>query len=180
VPVENTFYYGYVTTPDSTDLTDLLQDLATVIGSDWLPLLPANVAITSLYARDLEIEAAVQAEEFLVGAVGTASGAGLPTYVTLAVARKTALTGRSTRGRIFWIALTEEQVTNSTVDGGVMADIVDAVEAFDAAAALLGYSPVIVSRYNNGLKRATGVTYPITTWAANDGLVDTRRSRKEG
>jgi len=161
-------------------LDDLLFDLAAVVVSDWLPLLPANVAITSLYARDLETEAAVQAEAPLVGATGSASGAGLPTYVTIAIARKTALTGRSTRGRIFWIALTESQVNDNTIDSGVQSDIVDAIVAFDAAAALLGYSPVIVSRYNGGSKRVTGVTYPITDWVANDGFVDTRRSRKQG
>jgi len=178
IPWQNTFYYNYVTPPDEEQLGDLLDDLNDVITSDWLPLMPANVAVTSLYARDLASEVAAQALLGLIGSVGSASGAALPTFNSLAISRRSGFTGRSARGRIFWVGFTEAQVSDNTVDGTVLNDIVAAIEAFDAAANLASFTPVIVSRYTAGALRPTGVTFDIQTWFATDNKVDTRRSRK--
>lgn len=179
IPWQNTFYYNYVVPPDEEELGDLLDDLYAVIVSAWLPLLCANVDVRELYARDLADEIAVQSTLGIVGAVGSASGGGLPTYVAFAVSRRSAFTGRSARGRIFWVGLTESQVTDNTLSSGTRAAIIAALEAFDAAAALAGFTPVIVSRWSGGSLRVSGVTYPITTWLATDDFVDTRRSRKQ-
>lgn len=178
-PVENTFYYGYVATPTPEDLEELLTDLKAVVVAEWLPYLPANCGITSLYARDLEVEFASQFDLAFSVEIGTASGEALPSFNTIAFARKSGLTGRSARGRIFWMGLTEGQVANSVVDSGVLVGIADAINQFDAAAALLSYTPVIVSRYHNGVPRVPAVTYEISNWGFNDNLVDTRRSRKK-
>lgn len=178
IPWQNTFYYNYVTPPDEEQLGDLLDDLNAVIVADWMELMPANVAVTSLYARDLASEVAVQALLGLVGQTGSASGAALPTFNTLAISRRSGFAGRSARGRIFWVGFTESQVSDNTVDSGVVASIVTALENFDAAANLAGFTPVIVSRYTGGALRAHGVTFDIQTWFATDTKVDTRRSRK--
>jgi len=178
IPWQNTFYYNYVTPPDEETLGDLLDDLNAVISADWLELIPANVAVTSLYARDLENEVAVQSLLGLMGSVGTASGAALPTFNSLAISRRSGFAGRSARGRIFWVGFTESQVSDNTVDGTLLNNIVTAIENFDAAANLAGFTPVIVSRWSGGVLRAEGVTYDIQTWFATDNKVDTMRSRK--
>lgn len=178
-PVENTFYYSYVAEPTYEEMGDLATALKAVIVSEWLPYLPANCGITSIYVRDLENEFATNYDLAFSVEIGTASGEALPSFNTIAFARKSGLTGRSTRGRIFWLGLTEGQVANSVVDSGVLTGIADAINQFDAEASSEGYTPVIVSRYHNGVLRTPAVTYEISNWGFNDNLVDTRRSRKK-
>jgi len=177
--VENTFYYKYVAVPDETDLEDLLTDLEAVIGTYWLPYLPDSCIITELYARDLGNEVAAQAFVSVSPGQGSATGDGMPSFNTIAIARKSGFTGRSARGRIFWLGLAESMVQGQEVLSTPRAGITNAIVQFDQAAIALSYVPVIVSRYSGGVKRTEGVTYEIQTWQMTDSNVDTRRSRKE-
>lgn len=179
-PVENTFYYKYVTPLIGSAMCALAADFATQIAADWLAQLPANVGITSIFIRDLASEFAEQCEYGFSALVGTASGEALPSLNTVAVARKSGLTGRSARGRIYWLGLSEGQVANSTIDSGVLTAIAAALNGFDAVAVAASLVPVTVSRWADGVKRATGITFPTNPWVVNDVYVDTRRSRKVG
>jgi hypothetical protein len=176
---ENTFYYSYVDTPDESDLETLLDALEAVAISHFKPYLPDSVIMTELYARDLHSEVAAQALIGITGGQGSATGEGMPSFNSLAISRRSGQTGRSARGRIYWLGLSESQVQGQTVLSTPRAGMLAAPIAFDAAAQGLGYTPVIVSRYHNNVKRAEGVTYEIQGWSLTDFGVDTRRSRKE-
>jgi len=79
---------------------------------------------------------------------------------------------------MFWQGIAEGMTTGTNVmDPTTANDIVDWVIAFDAAVAAEGVTPVIVSRYNAGAPRVTGVTYPIADWTYTDLRVDTMRGR---
>jgi len=176
--VENTFYYTYVAAPDEADLETLLEALEAVITADWLEVLPDSCTITELYARDLDAEVAAQALIPQTTGQGTATGDGMPSFNSIAVSRRSGQTGRSARGRIFWLGLSESMVQGQTVMSTPRSNILAAVVNFDAAAQGLGYTPVIVSRYHDHVKRTLGVTYEIEGWSFTDFSVDTRRSRK--
>jgi len=177
--VENTLYYKYVSPPDEAELADLAEVVADTFIAEWLPLLPAGWIGREVYVRDLSAPITVQATDIsILGLAGGQGGETAPSYVTIAVARRSGLTGRSARGRIFWMGLSEVQLQGNLVFAG--GDIVDAVEAMDAAVTTAGYAPVIVSRKQNNVVLANAITYPLTQWLLVDLDLDTRRSRKAG
>lgn len=181
VDVENTFYYKYVGTMTEEILADLVSAALTAWSDNWKPLLSTGYTLREIYARDLSTEAAVQFGSGLdTGNSGTLTGDTLPNYATIAVARRSGLTGRSTRGRIFWPGIVESQAANNSLAAGVAEDIVAAIESIDLAAIALDLVPVIVSRYTAGAPRLVALTYELLTWLVVDQLLDTRRSRKPG
>lgn len=104
----------------------------------------------------------------------------MPSFVTKAIARRSGLTGRSGRGRIFWQGLSESQCTGSLINGTPAIDLVNNVIAADAAAIALGWTPVILSYVQNGVSLPTAAIYVIAEWLLTDFFTDTRRSRKLG
>jgi len=179
VPVENTFYYSYTTPPDESELETLLDALSAVYTASFKPLLPDGVTVTELYARDLGSEVAAQALVPVASGQGSATGDSMPSFNTIAISRRSGLTGRSARGRIYWLGLSESQVQGQVVMSTPRAAMLAAVLAWDAAASAQGFEPVIVSRYHNHVKRAEGVTYAIEGWSLTDFDVDTQRNRKQ-
>lgn len=178
VPVENTFYYKYTPEITPAELAELTEAVCNKITSYWLPLLSTGFKVTEVYARDLAVEAAIQfTDTSLSGDMGAVTGDTLPNRNTLAVKRYSTLTGKNTRGRIFWFGFSESQVDNNYVDTDVVDDIVAAIQQIDTSAVSLGLQPVIVSRYLNGAKRATAVTYDIAAWAAVTNRICKRSSR---
>lgn len=177
--VENTFYYGYTGSPDAGDAQDIADAIGAVVAALWIGALPTAFDFREVYVRDLANEFAVQGVDTSIsGLSGTDTGAPLPSYNTVAIARRSAFTGRSARGRIFWMALGETMVTGNAV-GSVFTDgMIDALIEQDAAVSLLGFPPLILSRRQMGVMLPEAVTFPLLTWAVNDQLVDTRRSRK--
>jgi hypothetical protein len=178
---ENIFYYGYSGSPNAGDA----QTIADEIGANWFiywqPILPQGVSGREVYVRDLSVEFAVQGVDTSIAAVdGDVVSPVMPSFNTLAIARRSSLTGRSTRGRIFWQGLAESQVDGQTVLTTHADAIVTALIQQDAAIATIGFPPLIVSRKSGGVVLPEGVTYPLLTWAYNDRAVDTRRSRKSG
>lgn len=180
VAAENTFYATYGAKPTQAELQTLAEDILVAVTAEWIPLLSGGVEIREIYIRDLDTEVADQATVTPATTLtGDVTGDALPSYNTVAVGRRSGLTGRSSRGRIFWLGLADSQTLDNSLATGVGADIVAAVVALDAVLILNGFSPVIVSRYSAGVKRATAVTYPLVAWGLLDDLIDTRRSRKE-
>lgn len=179
--VENTLYYNYIAVPDESELLTLVNDLGDVFEELWLDVLPLGFEAREIYARDLAAPITVQATNAsIAGMDGTYTGDTMPSLLTLAIARRSGLTGRGSRGRIFWMGLSESMVSNNVVGSGVADLMVDALIAMDVAANTLGFTPVIVSRYIGSTPRVTALTFPLVSWSYNDLQVDTRRSRKPG
>jgi hypothetical protein len=179
---ENTLYYEFASAITQALLDALVEAVTDVVISEWLPLLSGDWVGREVFARDLTSGSGLQSTfTDLFGEVGTASGGGLPGNVTLAIARKTALAGRSFAGRIFWQALaTSQQSAVNTISSVAAAAIRDAVLAVDAAAVGLDWQPVVVSLFSGGAPRVAGVTTPITAWALTNLVIDSRRRRLPG
>jgi len=179
---ENLLFYKFIDVITDGDLTSLVNAVAAVVLSDWVPLLSGEWVGREVYARDLTSGSGLEATDTSIfGEVGTASGGGLPNNATIALARKTGLAGRSNRGRVFWQALaTSQQATANTLNSTVGLNIIDALEAADAAAIILDWTPVVVSLFTGGAPRVAGVATPITSWSLTNLVLDSRQRRLPG
>lgn len=177
VQVENTFYYLAPSTVDQALLDAVAEAARDYVESD-MSLFNTNFTFSEVYARDLSDSTFLSA---LAPTTGIFSGVYTdpnPNNVTFALKRSSGFSGRSARGRIFWMGIAEGHTTGTNVmDVGAAGDMVAWLEALDAAVAAEGVTPVIVSRYNAGSPRVTGVTYPIADWSYSDLRVDTIRGR---
>lgn len=176
----NTFYYAREGAATESEATLIADTVALEVLSQWGAQLPTSWTGVEVFVRDLAVEIAVQATSGLIaGMLGTVVGQPAASLITLAIARRSGFTGRSARGRIFWQAFSEAQLDGNLVGSGEAAAILLMIKNLDLAVQGAGaFTPVIVSRYNGGVKRPTGIALPIAQWLLNDTEQDTRRSRK--
>jgi len=180
-PYENTFFYQRATEPTQAELQALVNDLGDYVVSDWLQLVGDEMVGNSVYGRGLtyaeDIQAISLAPSGVAGAYTSATEAG---SVCIAIKRTAGLTGRSTRGRIYFGGIPEVKQSGNTLDPTYGLDVVEMIEGFDAVAIALSWTPVIVSRFNAGIVRPSGVTYPIVTWQLDNFDIDSQRRRLAG
>jgi hypothetical protein len=179
--VENTFFYQI---PGSADAQDLL-DLAAAWVAEWVinikPYIALEVSLNSVKVTDLTTNTSPTVT-YTTGLpqFGAQTGALLPNNVSLAVTRRTALRGRSQRGRIYWPGFTEPNVVNNAVATNLVQAIVIGLNATNVIVTTLGnWEAVVVSRYTNGAPRASGIFTPITNWST-DAMIDSQRRRLPG
>ena len=162
-----------------TDLEDLADAVDASIVADWLPIQTQDQAYISTTVRGLEF---INDQETIntdgAGAGGNAVK-GLPGSVTFSVKKSSGLTGRSARGRMYWIGIPSDKLAgneNQVLSAHVV-EIRDAVEDMRLAIAATSWDPVIVSRFLDGSPRATGAVFNwIATVAVNEN-VDSQRRR---
>lgn len=179
---ENVLYYLFATQPSVGDLEDLCGAIAGVVADFWVSNLPPEWVGREIYARDLtENPSAEFTDISIIGVNGTyPTGNTLPGNATVALQRSSGLSGRGTRGRIYWQGLSDAVVTGNSVDPAFLANLLGAMDATDAAAAVLAWTPVIVSLFVGDVPRAVGLTFEILTWKYADSLVDSMRRRLQG
>lgn len=152
-------------------------DLA--IGANWLALQSSDYNYIDTTVRGLEFENDQETVNNISTGPGVVIGAGLPDNVTLSIKKSSGLTGRSARGRLYWIgspatALAPNENTFNSADA---AAIVAAIEAVRVALEVSAWTPVIVSRFNAGVQRPAGVTFFWTATVAVNNNVDSQRPR---
>lgn len=179
--VENVFYYQ---APGTATVTDL-QELGAAWLGEWStnikPYIPAESSLINIKLTDLTTEVS-PVVNYATGLpiIGTRGGGLLPTNVTLAFTRRTALRGRSYRGRIYWPGLIEADVTVNTVAPTFVSAVVTGLTALNAVTTSLGiWEAVVVSRVHEGNPRPSGIFTPIVSWSS-DGIVDSQRRRLPG
>ena len=104
------------------------------------------------------------------------SGSSLPGNVAFVLSFRTANRGRSGRGRNYIGGLNEDDVTGNLLTEAKANLFRDAYSAF-LSEALFPYRWVVVSRYNDGVKRAEGLVQTVTTVLYTDLTVDSMRGR---
>lgn len=179
--VENVLHYQM---PGPTDIIGL-----TALASAWLAewnanmkaYIPTEVTLTNVRVTDLTT-AVSPVVNFGTGlpTAGTQSGALLPNNVTCVFTKRTALRGRSQRGRIYWPGLGEPNVTNNAVSGALVSAIIAGLNNMRTVTTVDGdYEMVVVSRYTGNVPRITGIFTPVTGFTS-DGVVDSQRRRLPG
>lgn len=161
------------------DLVVLAVAVDAEITASWLPIQTRDVTYISTTVRGL----AFANDQVTTVDTGSAQGGvlsdGLPSNATISIKRGSGLTGRSARGRIYWIGIPAVQLQPNENQLNVLD--VDAIEAAvdDMRAAITAtvWTAAIVSRFFESVERDPGVFFEwIETQAVNIN-VDSMRSR---
>lgn len=175
-------HYARVTTPPytSSDITALADAVDGWADTYLKQVLSTAYGYVRTDVRGLENENDFSANRSDGAGSGELTGTPLPNNVCLSIKRMSALTGKSARGRVYFpISTTLQLDTNERlVDSVRIGDIVDRLDLLNVAVDIAGWIPVIVSRFNNGVRRSVGVTFDQTAWVAVDRKIDTRRMRQ--
>lgn len=107
------------------------------------------------------------------GQTGGAATPGLPGNVCFCVSLRTALSGRTTRGRKYIAGLTEVSVVGNTLDSDVAAGIVNGVQSLKNGLITLGNPLQVFSKTANTL-------VPVIAATKVDNFVDSQRRRLTG
>jgi len=181
--MENVFYVHKESLGD-VDAT-YLGGLADIIKSAWTtyfkPIISTGCTLVEIYLRDLTALEAIEFTES-VNDVGTAAGSLATGQDTLCVSFRTGFTGRSARGRSYFISLRQTDIVNDIVSVGKAQAIVDAWAEMmsEINASLDGAKCVVLSRFTEGAPRTEGQIRDITTVTAIDRIVDSQNNRLTG
>jgi len=180
-PVQNSFYarspggYGLV------DLQALADGIDTMWDNIWKPDQPTEVTYLRTDVRGLEFVNDKVATQNAFTGDGTTGSQALPNNVTFSIKKGSGLTGRSARGRCFWIGIPEGQITPSNenfITTAYAAVIVGDVDAVRTKIATIGiWEPVLVSRFEDKVARDPAIFFPWTTTSNVNERVDTHKGR---
>lgn len=181
VAAQNVFYAelpaGYVL----ADLVALAAQIDVNWQGNWRTEQPGEVTYLRTEVRGLAVPNDLIATDATSTNPGTHISAALPNNVTFSIKKESGLTGRSARGRTYWIGVPtntltpvdENLLTQAYVD--LIVANVDTVRT--SILAVPNWLPVLVSRFTEGLPRAFGVTFPWISTTNVDRRVDTQRGR---
>lgn len=168
---------GYVL----ANLQALADAIDGIFATTVVTEVPAEMSYLRTEVRGLAVENDQVATQNAGAGTGTHTGNAYPNNVAFAFKKSSGLTGRSARGRSYWIGvpdnvvlgLDENFVTATWADAAV-ADI----DFFRTIINTTGsWEAVLVSRFLNKVKRSEGVTFPWLTTSYIDQRLDTQRGR---
>jgi len=160
------------------------QALASAVDS-WVhtqmkPLVADDITYLRTEVRGLNTEFDTVEIDFDNAGPGFRVGAMNPLNVALSIKLGSGLTGRSARGRMFTFGSNEGDlnVANRQTFGVTYRNAwVLAIQTLFTAAAAMGWTPVVVSRFHEGVKRPEAITFAITQVVLADINVDSQRQR---
>lgn len=179
--VQNVFYAKLVGGYGLADLQAVADIIDLRIAGNWLNDQPPEAIYVRTEVRGLAVENDLVAEQNLSAGPGIHTGAALPNQVTFSVKKTSGLTGRSARGRSYWIGIptNETQASNENfLNSAYAALVVENIKAIrEGIAVVTPWQPVLVSRFSGGVKRDEGETFPWVGETNVDLRVDTNRGR---
>lgn len=178
--VENVLHYVNLDDINVGTLTDLAEALKTIWNTYLRPLTPTAISLTTIKCTSLETEFA-PGIEYTSGLpiAGTGTGTILPNNVTIAVRFLTSLRGRSYRGRAYQVGLTTALITGNVITTGYQAALGAAWAQFQSMGTDPEWQQAVVSRYQGGLLRPSGIATLVTGYQV-DRTLDSQRRRLPG
>lgn len=178
--VMNVFYFQGDTPFDSAALSALCDEVHTAWVSRFKPLQSTVVELNYIEATALDTDSGAQIT-LPVNELGTNSGVAMPGGSAFAIKFASGFSGRSRRGRMYWIQLNISSVDGDTVNDTAAGLIQTAVSNFfDDITTALGVIHVVVSYCNEGAWRTTAVNTPILLYVLTDHNIDSQRRRLAG
>ena len=179
--VQNSFYAELVGGYTLADLVALAAGIDGQVAGTWLAQQNPNAIYVRTEVRGLAFENDLTATNSTSNGPGVFVSEAAPNNVTLSVKKTSGLTGRSARGRTYWIGIPRTQL-EAVNENLFMPAYVTAVEnAVDSIRtqiiALPSWIPVLVSRFTAGVQRPVGVTFAWNGTTCVDNIVDTQRGR---
>lgn len=181
VAVQNVFYAELAGGYTLADLAALANSMDSQIQGTWKAQQPVEAVYVRVEVRGLAVENDLIASNNSNAGPGVHAGTPMPNNVTFAIKKTSGLTGRSARGRTYWIGIPEGELTaadenflNATYVGAVV-NAVDSIRSSINGTPL--WAPVLVSRFTGGVARDFGKTFPWVDSVAVDSRLDTQRGR---
>lgn len=180
--IENTLYFRSRAEAIDPTLTGLGNALLLWWTTSYRVKLPDSVTLREIYLTDLNSATGPThtAPAPAPAPAGLAATPVMPNNVTIAVSFRTGLRGRSYRGRNYFGALGEGQISSNTLDGATQAGIIAAYNALLTGDVADDWEWGVVSRFSGGVPRAAGVFTPVTAVLITDSIVDSQRRRLPG
>jgi len=179
-PVVNTFYFATLANYSAQEVEDIAVAVWDWWAADMNDIYPIAFLLSSVKARGLENENDFEFVHAPGTIAGTIASNPTPSNVCFCVSRRSALTGRSARGRVYIgpIAIGSLQTDENLVSSTWAASLVTALNLLHTTVGpTLSMEEVIVSRYNAGAQRAVGVTFDVVNYTNVDLRVDSQRGR---
>lgn len=166
---------------------DHMDELGDGIVAKWGAFMPGRmaptIAWTGIKMTDLSSQVGpVLNYQGTLPKVGVNGNPSMPNSIALCVTKRTALRGRSYRGRIYHPGLVENDVTGNTVDSTIAGLIANAYEnliSINLPVSIDEAIMVVASRKQNGDWLAEGIATPVTHMDVNL-TVDSQRRRLPG
>jgi len=179
--IENRIMGNVFHAPTMADLTALQTLLTTWINNLYQAYLPADVTVTGLKLtsqqsiNDIQLQTALA----LVGDVALPSA---PNEVTYCISLRSGVSGRSARGRFYWLGLALANIgTTNRVGAAFRTNATAAVQTLIGDFVAAGYAWSIVSYRSNNAPRPGGPVYfSVQTATTTDDIVDSQRRRRPG
>jgi len=179
--VMNQFYAQFPTQPDKDDLSAL----ALVIKNWWVDFIQDlqtnDVSLVRIELTDITVEAGEQVI-YTAGLPlsGNEGATPLPNNVTVSVKLTTGFSGRSKRGRQYFIGLVNTQLVDPNhILLGMVTSLQDAYSALIDAISDAGWKMVIASFVSGGLPRTTALLTEVISSSVNQTLDSQRRRLPE-
>jgi len=178
----NTYYFWKADGYDQDDLDDLAADMDDWVAVELLPNLSAECVYVGTYVTGLEHQEDYTAYSDASGGAGGQAGVCLPNNAVLCMKRISEFTGRSARGRVYIGGLRSTNLTSgasnqNTWSATTISTVLAALLEIATYVVTHGWIEVIVSRWNEGVKRADGQTRSVVDWTFTDDVVDSQRGR---
>lgn len=179
-PLANVFCVQFTVPPSAEGMSDTLDLVTEWFSTTYAPLCHLGWSLTGLRARDLSTQDGIVVEAAPSGVVGQLSGTPLPSSIAMCLSLRSALAGRSRRGRIYLSGLTAVHLEGSNQNLFTTAAIAARISAVETLRSNLdtgGTDWVIVSRFSLGVERTTALVTPVTSIISTDPTVDSQRGR---
>lgn len=140
-----------------------------------------NLTFVGLYSTDLTTQSSpTYSTTFPAPIAGSDTDPSLPNNVALSVQFRTNARGRTSRGRNFATGIGEGEVVANTVSTNFVNSLITAYQELFFSILTAPWTPVVLSRFENGNPRVSGLARNITGVAVVDTVVDSQRRRLPG
>lgn len=181
VVCENILDFEAAAQPTLVTMAELGAHLVNWWDTSMQSAMPTNLSLINVKLTDLStVDGPVLDYGTGLPLAGLSVSPSLPNNVALVLTKRTALRGRSYRGRVYIPGMVEANVTANTVAGALVTAFITAfglIKSFSTTTE--DWVQGVVSRYNDGNPRITGVITPIVSFTS-DGVIDSQRRRLPG
>lgn len=163
---------------DQAQLDGIAAAMDALVSSNLLPEMTPTQSYVGITVKGLTNSSDLSSSNSDHAGTGAEMAVALPGNVSLCLTLRTGLTGRSARGRIYTLSPHDtDMATPDTVLTVYRDAIVAAYQSLLDRLLLIGWTPVVVSRFHDKVQRPVGVVYPITQLVARNTRVDSQRNR---
>jgi hypothetical protein len=182
--IENTLWFTNVNEDvwSEQQALDMTNEALTHYNTVGKTLVASDTVFTEIVVTDMSSSTAPQWTFPMGDIVGTHTGASLPLNATYTIRFRTNGRGRSSRGRNYVPSLPEGEVVGNTVGTAFAGDWIDYYSDLAQVMVSPGINSqhVVVSRFEDGAERTSGLVQAVTSYTVADFFVDSQRRRLSG